>query len=118
MRPSRRVPYDKRMNEPLESGEPNQRPTRDRLVEAARTCVRDRGLGGATSREITASPEQTGAVATTSGRRTPSSRPRCSTSSNAGWRPPFSRWNAPARQLGAQYYLAIQELAAEFERSR
>jgi AcrR family transcriptional regulator len=39
-----------------ESGEPDEHippRTRERLVEAARVCVRDRGLAGASSREIT-----------------------------------------------------------------
>src|ERR1700736_6419164 len=39
-----------------ESGAPDEQippKTRERLVEAARVCVRDAGLAGATSREIT-----------------------------------------------------------------
>src|SRR4051794_16451753 len=41
-----------RMTESLESDEPAA-PTKLRLIEAARICVRDRGLAGTTSREIT-----------------------------------------------------------------
>lgn len=108
----------KRMTEPLESAEPRVPPTRDRLVEAARVCVRERGLAAATSREITrVAGANLGAITYHFGSKDALVAAALFDELERRVGPALAtleRPGAPAERM----LLAIQELAAEFERSR
>ncbi len=107
-----------------ESGEPDEQilptlpTTRERLVEGARMCVRDRGLAGATSREITrVAGANLAAITYHFGSK--------DALVAAALFDELERRVGPAlRALGRpgapteRMLSAIQELAAEFERSR
>ncbi len=104
-----------------ESGEPDGAPprkTRERLVAAARSCVRDGGLSGATSREITrVAGANLAAITYHFGSKDALVAAALFDELERRVGPALralDRGGAPTERMLA----AIQELAAEFERSR
>jgi AcrR family transcriptional regulator len=106
------------MNQLLESGEEAPPRTRDRLLAAARACVRDGGLAGATSREISrVAGANLGAITYHFGSKDALVAAALFDELEARIAPAlqvFEQPGSPAERMLA----AVQQLAAEFERAQ
>jgi AcrR family transcriptional regulator len=104
-----------------ESGEPDEQippKTRERLVEAARVCVRDAGLAGATSREITrVAGANLAAITYHFGSKDALVAAALFDELERRVGPALRALDRPGAPT-ERMLTAIQELAAEFERSR